>query len=79
MSDGWRLSQIPIAKARGSMFSLFFSKKLALTFHADCQICMKCQRLFSGTNKKNKNIISLSIAESTHRVVKVNLFLPIIP
>ena len=33
-------------------------------------ICMKCQSLFSGKNKKN--IINLSSAENAQRVVKVN-------
>ena len=33
-------------------------------------ICMKCQSLFSGKNEKN--IINLSSAEFTQRVVKVN-------
>ena len=33
---------------------------------------MKCQILFSGTNKKN--IINLSSAENAQRVVKVNNF-----
>ena len=33
-------------------------------------ICMKCQILFSGKNKKN--IINLSSAENAQRVVKVN-------
>ena len=39
-----------------------------MIFHA---ICMKCQILFSGKNKKN--IINLSSAENAQRVVKVNL------
>ena len=34
-------------------------------------ICMKCQILFSGKNKKN--IINLSPGENAQRVVKVNL------
>ena len=33
-------------------------------------ICMKCQILFSGKNKKN--IINLLSAENAQRVVKVN-------
>ena len=33
-------------------------------------ICMKCQILFSGKNKKN--ITNLSSAEFAQRVVKVN-------
>ena len=35
-------------------------------------ICIKCQILFSGKNKKN--IINLSSAEFVLRVVKANLF-----
>ena len=31
-------------------------------------VCMKCQNMFSGKNKKN---INLSSAEFSHRVVKV--------
>ena len=34
-------------------------------------VCMKCQSLFSGKNKKN--IISLSSAEYAKKVVMVNL------
>ena len=47
------------------IFFLFFPEKET--------ICMKCQILFSGKNKKN-NII-LSSAENAQRVVKVNAYL----
>ena len=52
----------------------YFSQKTG--FDISCKlspkktICMKCQILFSGKNKKN-NII-LSSAENAQRVVKVN-------
>ena len=57
----------------GNIF--FFSRKLALTFHANflCKlsptIYTKNQSLFSGKSKKN--IVSLSSAEFAQRVVKV--------
>ena len=41
-----------------------------MTFHAKETICMKCQILFSGKNKKNN--INLSTAENAQSVVKVN-------
>ena len=34
-------------------------------------ICMKCQILFSGENKKN--VINLSFAENAQRVIKVKV------
>ena len=42
-----------------------------MTFHANCleTICIKCQNLFSGKNKKN--IISLASAEFAERMLKV--------
>ena len=44
---------------------LIFPRKQVLTFHANCPketICMKCQYLFSGKNKKKMSSI-LSSAE----------------
>ena len=52
-----------------------FPRKQALTFHANClqeTICMKCQNLFSGKNKKI--IINLLSVEFAQRVVKVIFF-----
>ena len=34
------------------VFSLISSRVLALAFHANCLLCMKCHRLFSGNNQK---------------------------
>ena len=54
----------------------YFSQKTG--FDISCKlspketICMKCQILFSGKNKKN---INLSSAENSQRVVKVNMSL----
>ena len=44
----------------------YFSQKTAFDMET---ICMKCQMLFSGKNKKN--IINLSSAELAQRAVKV--------
>ena len=55
-------------------FSDFFSWKTG--FDIPCKlspqetICMKCQILFSGNNKKNINLLSAEIAE---RVVMVTI------
>ena len=62
----------------GKIFSrrhFYFSQKKG--FHISCKlspmetICMKCQNLFSGKNKKT--IISLSSAEFVHSIVGVKL------
>ena len=47
------------------VFFLIFPRKQDLTFHANCLqwICMKCQILYTGKNKK-KNITNLSSAEN---------------
>ena len=45
-------------------FFSYFPPRISLTFHANCLkeiVCMKCQSLFSGENKKS--VISLSSAE----------------
>ena len=53
----------------------YFSQKTG--FDISCKlspmevICMKCQILFSGKNKKTITITSLSSAEIAQRVVKV--------
>ena len=58
--------------ALAAIFSYFFQKT---EFDISCKlspletICMKCQILFSGKNKKN--IINLSSAELAQGVVKV--------
>ena len=46
--------------ARGPLVYFFFQKTV-LTFHAMETVCMKCQILISGKNKKN--IINWSSAE----------------
>ena len=46
-----------------------FGTTTELTLSTLETICMKCQILFSGKNKKN--IINLSSAENAQRVVKV--------
>ena len=50
---------------------LIFPRNQNLTFHANClhldTICMKCQILLSGKNKKKYHQIA---AEFAHRVVK---------
>ena len=55
-------------------FFLFFSDFFIFLFFSEKPpeetTCMKCQRLFSGKNKKN--IINLASAEFAHRVLKVN-------
>ena len=61
-------------------FSYFFQKirfdMEKIRFDISCKlspkvtICMQCQILFSGENKKN--MINLSSAEFGHRIVKVN-------
>ena len=53
----------------------YFSQKTGFIFHANFlqrteTICMKCQILFSGKNKKN--IISLSFAELAQSLIKLN-------
>ena len=56
------------------IFFFFFPEKQDLIFHANCPletICMKCQILFHGKNKKY--IINLLSAELAQRVVKVNV------
>ena len=40
-----------------------------LTFHANCLLCVKGQRLSSGKNQKN---VKLSSAQFAQRVIKVN-------
>ena len=54
------------------IFFLFFSENRLWHFMQIVQetICMKCQSLFSGKNKKN--IIRLSSAEIAQRVFKDN-------
>ena len=62
------------SRRHSEIFFLFFLKKIG--FDISCKlspketICMTCQSLFSGKDKKN--IINLSSAESAQRVVKVN-------
>ena len=51
------------------IFFFIISRNHILVFHAIETVCMKCQILISGKNKKN--IISLLSAEVAHRVVKV--------
>ena len=59
------------------LFLLFFSQKIS--FYISCKvssletICIKCQSLFSGKNKK-KNSINLSSPEFVQIVVKVNKY-----
>ena len=53
----------------GKIFSRRYFEIFFLIFPKET-ICMKCQILFSGKNKKN--IINLSSAENAQRVVKVN-------
>ena len=56
------------------IFFSYFSQKTG--YDISCKlspketVCMKCQILFSGKNKKN--IINLSSAKNAQRVVKVN-------
>ena len=49
-------------------FPYFFSLKTDFDVSCKETICMKCQNLFSG---KNKKIIDLSSAELPQRVVKI--------
>ena len=50
----------------------YFSQKTGFDTSCKLSICMKCQILFSGINKKN---ISLLSAENAQRVVKVNMIM----
>ena len=61
------------------MFKYFsyFTQKTGLTIHVNClhlleTICMKCQILFSGKNKKKYH--QFVITELTKRMVKINFF-----
>ena len=53
-----------------------FSRRHTEIFLPWVTICMKCQILFS--EKKKKDIVNLSPAELSQRVVKVNISNPII-
>ena len=45
---------------------LIFPIQQVLTFHANCLLCMKCQNLFSGKNKK-KDLKMSSVEIFTQR------------